>query len=138
MAEGTLPAKSAGTALRPLRAGLTNRATAAEALARMQEEKSSFLVVVDAENGAFLGVVLRGGLENGCESNGHDPRECPLGQHLLREVDVRYSGNRRGDASTEHERSPSPRLARARRRLPIIVLSESEKPIGYLPRDLAA
>lgn len=60
--------------------------SAATALQSMEAEDLPLLPVVDPETGAYLGVVLRKAIENGCVRMGHDPATCRVEQHLNRNV----------------------------------------------------
>lgn len=130
---------TAAEAMKPLSEPIRSDSTASAARQRMTHEDLSFLVVVSAETEEMLGVVLRGALERACEANGHDPASCPLSLHVKTDVDVCFAGDRTEEALARvHEPSPqggaAARRARARRRLPVLVVSEQNVPLGYLER----
>ena len=61
------------------------RSTVQAALQLMDRKHTHVLPVVD-DSGQAVGIVLRQALERGCLKMGHDPDECLIAHHTLREV----------------------------------------------------
>ncbi len=130
----------AGDLMEPLPARLALHHSVAAARELMWAFGSSYMVVVAPVTGKLLGVVLRRSLERGCESEGHDPEECPLVRHLETDVDFCFEGERVdevfGAAATDIAPQPARGTPEMRRRnaLPVIVVDEYKVPVGLLRR----
>jgi CBS domain-containing protein len=75
---------------------ITARSTVRAALRLMDTKHAHVLPVIDDYSGQAVGIVLRQALERGCLKMGHDPDECVIAHHTLRDVldatDVRPRG----------------------------------------------
>lgn len=107
----------------------------------MMEREGAELAVVTTPLEELIGVVLRASLQNGCASAGHNPSECTVQQHLKQDVIYAYE-----DEPSKFILNGSPDLAeasprireiraRARARLPAIVVDEYRRPIGLRGRQ---
>jgi CBS domain-containing protein len=65
---------------------ITARSTVRAALQLMAARDTHVLPVIDDQSGRAVGIVLRQALERGCLKMGHDPDECVIAHHTLREV----------------------------------------------------
>jgi CBS domain-containing protein len=66
----------------PITAGSTVRV----ALQLMDANRTHVLPVIEDPSGRAVGIVLRQALERGCLKMGHDPDECVIAHHTLRDV----------------------------------------------------
>lgn len=131
--------RTAEEVMQPLPATIPLNSTAAEARERMREEDLPYLVVVAPETEKLLGMVLLNALERACESNGHDPAECPVVQHLKTDIDfcfveepIAEAIGREPDLASAN--TPAGRRTRVRRSLPVVVVDEQKVPVGFLER----
>ena len=65
---------------------ITARSTVRAALQLMNCKQTHVLPVIDDQTGRVVGIVLRQALERGCLKMGHNPDECLIAHHTMREV----------------------------------------------------
>lgn len=134
---------TAKEAMQPLPPLVSLKRSAAEALEIMQSANSEFLPVVAPETERFMGVVLRKGLEHGCERMGHIPAECPLLSHLMADAEFCFKDEPveplldETAGRSELVAGLRDRSIRKRLSVPIIVVDERKVPIGMIPRSAA-
>lgn len=137
----SLPIRHGDDEMTQVRARVLPTDHSADALALMNREDLSFVIVVAGGTGELLGVVLKSVLENACASAGHDPVECRVRQHL--KADVRYSfQDTPGDELLNQPEGVEGAghfirslRARSRQRLPVIVVDRERVPVGLRDRE---
>lgn len=127
--------------MQPLPPFVGLQSSAAEALEILRRTDAEFLPVVTPDTEKFMGVVLRKGLERGCERMGHNPSECPLLNHLMADAEFCFKDEpvepllRETVEEGEFLTGLRDRSIRKRLSLPIIVVDEWKVPIGMVERS---
>ena len=105
-------------------------ATISDVAALMRAKNISVVPVIDnPKDRRFVGMVWDRDIVVGCVALGHDPRECPVEEHMRTEVAVvtteteltGYKLAKQADARDQHVRST------------IVVVDAKKKVVGFIP-----
>lgn len=132
-------ARTYGEAARPFAATLDSSEPSASAIMYMQGDQTPLLPVVAPGTGEFVGVVLRSDLDSECRGLGHTPAVCPIGNHVVTDMPVRYSDQPLDQVRTGGDSAtPGPAaggLPHPLTDLAVVVLDRERRPVGFVSAD---